>query len=384
MLSTELARRFIERISEYTEYNVNIMDADGVIIACCDPERLGTYHEIADRIVHGHEDIIYVSENDRYRGVRPGINMVIESDGVREGAVGVTGDPLVIRPVAMIVKMAIETFIKYENQQEELYRRQNKKVLFISLLTQAPAQDAAEISRLAEELGYPEDRVRIPILIQLTDTRASHVEALLEAIKQSDHHTSSDVSLHLDDGHIIIFKVIDDTARMLSNYKYVIGEYLSPALRYLKEHDLSGVRFYIGSFQETYSQYYYAYQHCKWLEEHVQSKSRAVFFYDHVREYLAETIPLGEMDRIFHSVEERIPDKRREQYMDMVSALIANNYNFGKAAEDLYIHKNTLVYRYNQMKEEMDIDPLRKSGDRALLEYYYYYLCRQHKITPVL
>lgn len=378
MLSTELARRFIERISEYTDYNVNIMNADGVIIASRDPERIGSYHEIADRIVHGHEDVVYVSEGEHYRGVQPGINMLIESDGAREGAVGVTGDPEVIRPVAMIVKMAIETFIKYENQQEELYRRQNKKVLFMSLLTQAPTTDAAEINRLADELGYPEDRVRIPILIRLEGMPEPQVEELLEVIKHSAHHTASDVSLQLDDGHIIIFKVIADTQQMLGDYQYVIGEYLSPALRWLQEHDLSGVRFYIGSFQETYSQYYYAYRHCKWLEEHVHSDARAVFFYDHVREYLVETVPLGEMDRIFHSVEERLPDRHYAQFMDMMPALIASNYNFGKAAEALYIHKNTLVYRYNQMKAALDVDPLRNAGDRAFLEYYYYYLCRRH------
>ena len=58
MISKELARRFIERVSKHTDYNINIMDENGIIIASRDPDRIGNYHEIAYRIVHGSEDIM--------------------------------------------------------------------------------------------------------------------------------------------------------------------------------------------------------------------------------------------------------------------------------------------------------------------------------------
>ena len=107
MISKELARRFIERVSKHTDYNINIMDENGIIIASRDPDRIGNYHEIAYRIVHGSEDIMDTT-GMRYPGVLPGINMVIEMDRHREGVVGVTGDPDEIRPIAMIVKMALD------------------------------------------------------------------------------------------------------------------------------------------------------------------------------------------------------------------------------------------------------------------------------------
>ena len=39
MISRELAQRFIESVRQYTDYNVNIMDGDGTIIASRDPDR---------------------------------------------------------------------------------------------------------------------------------------------------------------------------------------------------------------------------------------------------------------------------------------------------------------------------------------------------------
>lgn len=44
MISKLLAEKFIEQVTEYTSYNVNIMDEDGVIIASRNSERVGQYH----------------------------------------------------------------------------------------------------------------------------------------------------------------------------------------------------------------------------------------------------------------------------------------------------------------------------------------------------
>ena len=57
MINRDIAEKFIKQVTEYTSYNVNIMDEEGVIIASRDPERIGQYHEIAYRIVHGSEDL---------------------------------------------------------------------------------------------------------------------------------------------------------------------------------------------------------------------------------------------------------------------------------------------------------------------------------------
>ena len=126
MIEPEMARRFIEQVTQYTEYNINIMDERGVIIASRDPARVGTYHEVADRIIHGREDVLVIRDDKMFPGVLPGINMAVMLDGRREGVVGVTGDPDRIRDVAMITRMAMEAMLKYEKQQEEIRLRRNR------------------------------------------------------------------------------------------------------------------------------------------------------------------------------------------------------------------------------------------------------------------
>ncbi|MDR0923372.1 MAG: CdaR family transcriptional regulator, partial [Hungatella sp.] len=89
MIETELAKKFIEQVTQYTEYNINIMNEQGVIIASRDPKRVGSFHEVAYYIVTGNEDIVVTSTEEDYPGVKPGINMVIIIDGRREGVVGI-------------------------------------------------------------------------------------------------------------------------------------------------------------------------------------------------------------------------------------------------------------------------------------------------------
>ena len=58
MLDRDFAEKFIDRVTRYTDYNVNIMDERGIIIASRDKARIGQYHEVAYRLVTGTEEIV--------------------------------------------------------------------------------------------------------------------------------------------------------------------------------------------------------------------------------------------------------------------------------------------------------------------------------------
>ncbi|MDD3252504.1 MAG: sugar diacid recognition domain-containing protein [Lachnospiraceae bacterium] len=371
MIEVVLARKLIEQITQYTDYNINIMDDQGVIIASRDPKRVGTFHEVAYYIVTGSEDMVVVSDDEDYPGVRSGINMVIMIDGKREGVVGITGDPKQIKPVALITKVAIEALLKYETQREELLRRRSRKERFLDLLIYEEFSEPAALRMTAKELNYSESIIRIPILCRLENVKP---EPFLELIKEGKCHGSEDISFVLDDQHILIFKTMtEDSQKQFSDYKYVIADYLSTALRWLREQGKSG-KFYVGTFQMNFSQYYYAYRSCKWLEENVETESKSAFFYDYVGAYLHSIIPRNELQRMFHVYEKELGEEFKKTFLELAGALIHSNYNMVQAAKELFVHKNTLIYRYNKMKEVLNINPITSHRDRLFLEAFYNYL----------
>lgn len=375
MIELALAKKFIEQVTQYTDYNINIMNDQGVIIASRDPKRVGTFHEVAYYIVTGTEDMVVTSSGDDYPGVKPGINMVINIDGRREGVVGITGSPKEIKPIALITKMAIEAMLKYEKQQAEILRRQNRKEQFAAMLTHEEFSDPKTLRSMARQLNYSETILRVPILCRLCDIDP---EPFLELIKSGERHSTEDISFVLDDSHILIFKTMKETdRRIFSDYKYLIADYLRTALKWLREQEKE-CKFYIGSFQGSFSQYYYAYRHCKWLEETVETESTSAFFYDYAGNYIQKIIPMNELQRMFNIYERELDEEFKEEYLEITGALIACNYNLVLAAKKLFMHKNTLLYHYNKIKDVLNVNPIASGQDRIFMEAFYTYLRKEH------
>ena len=379
MIEPEMARRFIEQVTQYTEYNINIMDESGVIIASRDPKRVGTYHEVADRIIHGTQDMIVITDEKMFPGVLPGINMAIIHEGRREGVVGVTGDPDKIHDVALITRMAMEAMLKYEKQQEQIRLRRSRKEHFISLLTQSEFASATEIRGIAGQLEYDESRVRVPILCRIYRDASDppEPEQVLEAMRRSRGHWVQDFSYVMDETHLLVFKTVKvDGRRNMVDYREEIEDYLEDVLKWLKSRDVRAV-FYVGTLQNSFSQYFYAYRHCKWLESHMRHPGDIVFFTDYVKEYFRTLTPRQELHRIFNVYDSETPDEKKQQFVEMIRALEETNYNLSEAAGKLYIHKNTLVYRYNRMKDYLGVDPLLNMEGREFLGLLLMYLAQK-------
>ena len=379
MIEPEMARRFIEQVTQYTEYNINIMDESGVIIASRDPKRVGTYHEVADRIIHGTQDMIVITDEKMFPGVLPGINMAIIHEGRREGVVGVTGDPDKIHDVALITRMAMEAMLKYEKQQEQIRLRRSRKEHFISLLTQSEFASATEIRGIAGQLEYDESRVRVPILCRIYREASDppELEQVLEVMRRSRGHWVQDFSYIMDEMHLLVFKTVKvDGRRNMVDYREEIEDYLEDVLKWLKSRDVRAV-FYVGTLQNSFSQYFYAYRHCKWLESHMRHPGDIVFFTDYVKEYFRTLTPRQELHRIFNVYDSETPDEKKQQFVEMIKALEETNYNLSGAAGKLYIHKNTLVYRYNRMKDYLGVDPLLNMEGREFLGLLLMYLAQK-------
>ena len=67
-----------------------------------------------------------------------------------------------------------------------------------------------------------------------------------------------------------------------------------------------------------------------------------------------------------------------KEFITTTDTLIRNNYNIVRSSKELFVHKNTLMYRLTKIKNEFDIDPINSESDRSFIKIYNYYL--KHKI----
>ena len=199
---------------------------------------------------------------------------------------------------------------------------------------------------------------------------------LLRKIKEGSLHTYEDISAVTREKQIIIFKCFDKGKILQGTYKYVIGEYLGNFLGFLLDRDIE-CHFYIGTFQNELEEYRKAYQQCCWLRDHVKAKSRGVYFYDYAGEYIHSLVPFMELHQIYHVFEELLDEKNQDDIVELVDALERNNYNLVDSSKELFIHKNTLVFRLNKLKVIFSINPLQKSNEREFLKYMCAYFKRK-------
>ncbi len=370
-----MAMNLIGRLSEHLEYNINIMDAKGIIIASTDDARIDTFHEAAYNIIRGDEDIevIYPGE-DLPSGVKPGVNLPIRYKRSKIGVVGVTGNPDEIKNLAYSVKTAVETMLEYELYKEKVIRRQDKKNLLLNTLLYEENLDMSAARNLVAKLGYKDTLVRIPLVFRFF----SGVDRndIASVLKTNRLHTQQDMTFITTEWDILVFKVLDGISFMLlENVKNIVDEYIAAVDEVLGRHGCERCfTCFAGSFQINLTLYREAYQHAQWLNHYIGNPDRAVYFFsDYLYEYFQSRILRRDYNNIFSVFERYLDPSSKKGLVETVEALRKGNMSIKKSAEELHVHRNTVSFRLENIKEQFGIDPLNKACDRffllALMEY---------------
>lgn len=162
-------KELVSSISTEIGSNVNIMDQQGTIIASNSIERIGTVHGGAQKIMTENISEIAISIEDaqELQGVKPGYNTQIMLNGQKIGVIGISGDPIRVKPIAKIACNFIESQIKQQIQSEyvnkaagEIFSSIQQVVLGIEQLSALSQEQAATLSDLAEHTETIEQQIK--------------------------------------------------------------------------------------------------------------------------------------------------------------------------------------------------------------------------------
>jgi hypothetical protein len=145
------AQELVELINKETQQNAHIFGEDGKIIATTQPERLGTIHTGARDIMSGKINFIAITEEmaKTMSGTKPGFSVGIDSKNVRIGAIGISGDPQLMKPIAMIASHVIVS----EYERKLFMNNMNTMASKINESLQESSAALEEISSTFEQQG---------------------------------------------------------------------------------------------------------------------------------------------------------------------------------------------------------------------------------------
>lgn len=374
MLNVAISRKMVERAKEIINYNINIMDSKGIIIASTDPSRVGSFHEIAYKILTDKDDIIEIGEASDLLGVKNGINMALLNRNEKMGVLGITGKPDEVRPYAHLLKFAMETMFEYEVMKQKDVNQLSPNDKLVSSIVSGQI-DEDDLVQFAADLNFDINTYRIPILITFSGKVSKDV--CFDLLNQNRLHSSQDIKSLTNNNMLLIFKYFDKIPdeQLSAEYRNYIMQYLDELLCVFNKGGIS-YNISIGSFCRKMKDYNRSVNRAFWVNKKYKSKMNILFFYDHVGDYLKELIPLTELQEIFSFFIKGVNKETLNNMSATCASLSMNNYNLAKTSEALYIHKNTLFLKISKIKSLFGIDLMHNTNDRTFFEYLsYYYDC---------
>ena len=380
IISEELAQRIVDSAMLLVHRNVNIMNRDGVIIATGHPHRLHTFHKGAKDVIEtGMVIEIYPDQLERFPGALQGVNLPIVFDEQIVGVVGVFGVPEEVRDTGRLVKAITELILERELMQEETRSRYKLREQFLENALSSDAVAALpKMKRLAKAMSL---NLSLPRAISITDVAPfmqkavsgygsselvleRSMEAILKHIEQAGVLCEQDIAVIWDE-KLIILKTFPATsqAELIS----VWGNSLLKSLHTLSPEiaccGIGGLVDNVCFFEASYRQASYCLTTCRLSHPlRIISDRQLLVGYTLVESMgISVSAAMAPLTYKFRNFLDKKPDGQKT-----LEALLASNLNLSNAANTLHIHRNTLMFRLEQLHSITGLDPAHSFEDAVL------------------
>lgn len=380
IISEELAQRIVDSAMLLVHRNVNIMNRDGMIIATGHPHRRHTFHKGAKDVIEtGMVIEIYPDQLEQFPGALQGINLPIVFDEQVVGVIGVFGVPDEVRDTGRLVKAITELILERELLQEETRSRYKLREQFLETALSSEAQTALpKLKRLAKVMNL---NLSLPRAVSIVDVAPfiqnavsaygsselvleRSIEAILKHLEQSGLLLAQDIAVIWDEKLIILKSFPNaDHPEPVSTWGNLLLNCLHKLSPEISCCGIGGLVDSINTYEASYQQARYCLNFC--CQDH---PLRLIFDRKLLVGYtLVESMKfavitaLSPVSQNFRQFLEKKPEGRKT-----LEALLSSNLNLSNAANMLHIHRNTLMFRLEQLHALTNLDPAHNFDDAIL------------------
>jgi len=361
-LDKELAQEIVNRTMTIINWNINVMNEKGVIIASGDEARVDTIHEGALKVIEtqvGFE--IGTAQAGQFHGVKAGINLPITFHDKVVGVIGITGAPLEIRNYGELVKMAAEMILQQAFLIEEMqWDERLKEELVTKLLDGMESFDSLYLDR-SKRLGMDLTIPRTVIIIAADDTAK-----LLKALRLK---LSKDDLCVIKNQYVILLKRVELKNGVWNQFA-TISE-LERWATHLEYYEGLAVKFFLGTYHSGLKGISIAYQeavHSLKVGKKLYPDKTIYFAEDSkLPIFLSQAKELGLAVKFGTYIDRLKQSDKKGELLETLLMYVEEDGDGNKVAERLFIHRNTLRYRLERISELTGKDP-RKLKD--LVELY--------------
>lgn len=371
MLESKLAQEMIKKMSRFVDYRISIMNDHGIVIASNDPSKIGNVSEPAYHLLEDESDR---SAMHAYDGPRPCVNLFIRYKTRNVGVLSVSGDAKTVENFASLLRVSLETVLEYEGQLQKERSEKSLYERFLNYLLFEENFDISEAEQAAEKYGIKADLVRAVVLIRFDSAYLS--SKIEDILSRTEGYQSQDMTMVTRNEDIVLMKSFGtDPEKAVREYRTVMQNLRDNFDQGLIKvgYDPALVQFYVGSLQVSFDLYRKSYFHAIKFCLITKEQSSVHYFNDYILDFYRSLVTINTYHDIFNVYDSVFDEKDKKMISETAKALKTNNYNIVSSAKTLYIHRNTLLFRLNKLKDMLSIDPISRAADRHFLNELAYY-----------
>lgn len=253
-----------------------------------------------------------------------------------------------IEIVGRLLAQSLATRIEYELADEFLQMNASLDEQLIKLLLDEEKMDLQATKELMQEMKIDWTLPRVAVLI--CSNRGFEAEEV-KRLKYRTEHKGTILAL-LDSKRLLLFKTLPQSIKM-----GMVKEVITSFIEELKDWGLAECRYYVGSVQNKLSYYKQSYEACLWLTHQKRiAVNQTVFFEDYQVDFFVSFLIESKVNQTFNYYYETISTSEIDEMVMIADGLFQADYNVTQAAEKLFVHKNTLVYKLKKYEEQFGLD----------------------------
>lgn len=369
-LTTKIVQPFIATLEEALHYKVTITDTNGYIVGSSDPARLNQFHPSAYEILCERQPIeSWDIATDSYvnvpEGVQLGYGERVIYDGECIGLIGLVGAPEEIKQSIKTAQLVLQLMLDRKKASDELKLISKDKKAFLLRLLQGQYGSPEWIKERADTYKIDLSRPRYVLTVQINLEKFDEKSPLeLSQIKETMHRAirsiffeQEDLLYEYDTGETVLLtagKHLDASQRRRQIEK-------AAARLYAELREQCKVSALIGVSEECgdYMGIPLALRQGRMAAE-IGAKTEngeGLYFYSQMRlgrivaSFSPEIRPILQRDIL-----SKLLENHADSLLETLFAYFEMNGNVSQTAEKLFIHRNTLQYRFRKIKEITGFD----------------------------
>ena len=369
-LTTKIVQPFIATLEEALHYKVTITDTNGYIVGSSDPARLNQFHPSAYEILCERQPIeSWDIATDSYvnvpEGVQLGYGERVIYDGECIGLIGLVGAPEEIKQSIETAQLVLQLMLDRKKASDELKLISKDKKAFLLRLLQGQYGSPEWIKERADTYKIDLSRPRYVLTVQINLEKFDEKSPLeLSQIKETMHRAirsiffeQEDLLYEYDTGETVLL-----TAGKHSDASQRRRQIEKAAARlYAELREQCKVSALIGVSEECgdYTGIPLALRQGRMAAE-IGAKTEngeGLYFYSQMRlgrivaSFSPEIRPILQRDIL-----SKLLENHADSLLETLFTYFEMNGNVSQTAEKLFIHRNTLQYRFRKIKEITGFD----------------------------